>query len=286
MMLILVSLCLIFFALKELINEYQYQKQKKTLTSLLKEEVIKPKTTNRKNNDVAFEKIIAQNSVAVSFLNRFQDEQLWKVYAIVVILGILFLINSIFDIVNLDETTLIVSLFLIAVVIIIIPERLVKAQTAKRIRGVSRDLPLVIDIIAIMVKSGMTVENSFNYLSTRTSNINKDIETILERACLMMEVNGIEQAIDLIYREVPSKEMRMFCTTLKRNISYGDSIYITLLNLSSEIREMQRLSIEEKIAAVSAKMTVPMMVFILFPSLVVIAGPIILKILSMPVFNN
>lgn len=286
MMLILVSLCLIFFALKELIDEYQYQKQKKTLTSLLKEEVIKPKTTNRKNNDVAFEKIIAQNSVAVSFLNRFQDEQLWKVYAIVVILGILFLINSIFDIVNLDETTLIVSLFLIAVVIIIIPERLVKAQTAKRIRGVSRDLPLVIDIIAIMVKSGMTVENSFNYLSTRTSNINKDIETILERACLMMEVNGIEQAIDLIYREVPSKEMRMFCTTLKRNISYGDSIYITLLNLSSEIREMQRLSIEEKIAAVSAKMTVPMMVFILFPSLVVIAGPIILKILSMPVFNN
>ena len=286
MMLILVSLCLIFFALKELINEYQYQKQKKTLTSLLKEEVIKPKTTNRKNNDVAFEKIIAQNSVAVSFLNRFQDEQLWKVYAIVVILGILFLINSIFDIVNLDETTLIVSLFLIAVVIIIIPERLVKAQTAKRIRGVSRDLPLVIDIIAIMVKSGMTVENSFNYLSTRTSNINKDIEAILERACLMMEVNGIEQAIDLIYREVPSKEMRMFCTTLKRNISYGDSIYITLLNLSSEIREMQRLSIEEKIAAVSAKMTVPMMVFILFPSLVVIAGPIILKILSMPVFNN
>ena len=285
-MLILVSLCLIFFSLKELINEYQYQKQKKTLTSLLKEEVIKPKTTNRKNNDVAFEKIIAQNSVAVSFLNRFQDEQLWKVYAIVVILGILFLINSIFDIVNLDETTLIVSLFLIAVVIIIIPERLVKAQTAKRIRGVSRDLPLVIDIIAIMVKSGMTVENSFNYLSTRTSNINKDIETILERACLMMEVNGIEQAIDLIYREVPSKEMRMFCTTLKRNISYGDSIYITLLNLSSEIREMQRLSIEEKIAAVSAKMTVPMMVFILFPSLVVIAGPIILKILSMPVFNN
>jgi len=75
--------------------------------------------------------------------------------------------------------------------------------------------------------------------------------------------------------------MRMFCTTLKRNINYGDSIYITLMNLSSEIREMQRLNIEEKIASISAKMTVPMMFFILFPSLVVIAGPIVLKILSM-----
>ena len=53
-MLILVSLCLIFFSAKELINEYQYQKQKKNLTSLLKEEVVKPKTANRKNNDVAF----------------------------------------------------------------------------------------------------------------------------------------------------------------------------------------------------------------------------------------
>ena len=280
-MLILVSLCLIFFSLKELINEYQYQKQKKNLTSLLKEEVVKPKAGNRKNNDIAFEKIVAQNSAAVSFLNRFQDEQLWKIYAIVIILGVLFLINTIFDIVNLDETTLVIALFLIAVVIIIIPERLVKAQTAKRVKGISRDLPLIIDIIAIMVKSGMTVENSFNYLSTRTSNINKDIEAILERACLMMEVNGIEQAIDLIYREVPSKEMRMFCTTLKRNINYGDSIYITLMNLSSEIREMQRLNIEEKIASISAKMTVPLMIFILFPSLVVIAGPIVLKILRM-----
>ena len=280
-MLILVSLCLIFFSLKELINEYQYQKQKKNLTSLLKEEVVKPKAGNRKNNDIAFEKIVAQNSAAVSFLNRFQDEQLWKIYAIVIILGVLFLINTIFDIVNLDETTLVIALFLIAVVIIIIPERLVKAQTAKRVKGISRDLPLIIDIIAIMVKSGMTVENSFNYLSTRTSNINKDIEAILERACLMMEVNGIEQAVDLIYREVPSKEMRMFCTTLKRNINYGDSIYITLMNLSSEIREMQRLNIEEKIASVSAKMTVPMMIFILFPSLVVIAGPIVLKISRM-----
>ncbi len=278
-MLILISLCLIFFSLKELIDEYQYQKQKKNLTSLLKEEAVKPKTANKKNNDIAFQKIVAQNSTAVSFLNRFQDEQLWKIYAVVIILGVLFLINTIFDIVNLDETTLIVSLFLIAVVIIIIPERLVKAQTAKRIKGISRDLPLIIDIIAIMVKSGMTVENSFNYLSTRTSNINKDIEAILERACLMMEVNGIEQAIDLIYREVPSKEMRMFCTTLKRNINYGDSIYITLMNLSSEIREMQRLNIEERIASVSAKMTVPMMICILFPSLVVIAGPIVLKIL-------
>ena len=281
MMLILISLCLIFFSLKELIDEYQYQKQKKNLTSLLKEEAVKPKTANKKNNDIAFQKIVAQNSTAVSFLNRFQDEQLWKIYAIVIILGVLFLINTIFDIVNLDETTLVISLFLIAVVIIIIPERLVKAQTAKRIKGISRDLPLIIDIIAIMVKSGMTVENSFNYLSTRTSNINKDIEAILERACLMMEVNGIEQAIDLIYREVPSKEMRMFCTTLKRNINYGDSIYITLMNLSSEIREMQRLNIEEKIASVSAKMTVPLMICILFPSLVVIAGPIVLKILSM-----
>ena len=47
-MLILLSLCLIFFSLKELINEYQYQKQKKSLISLLKEEVVKTKTTNRK----------------------------------------------------------------------------------------------------------------------------------------------------------------------------------------------------------------------------------------------
>ena len=145
---------------------------------------------------------------------------------------------------------------------------------------VSRDLPLVIDMMAIMVRSGMTVESSFRYLSTRVKPINKDIASILERACLIMDVNGVELSIDLIQREVPCKEVRMFCVTLRRSISYGNSIFEALLDLSTEMRDMQRLTMEEKIAALAAKLTIPTMVFFLAPVLAIIAGPVFMNIVS------
>ena len=188
--------------------------------------------------------------------------------------------NQIVQFIEIDSNVLLIVLLFIVVFVIIVPDLLVKRQTNRKIKKVSRDLPLVIDMMAIMVRSGMTVESCFRYLSTRVKPINRDIAAILERACLMMDVNGIELSIDLIQREVPSKEMRMFCVTLRRSISYGNSIYDTLLDLSAEMREMQRLTIEEQIAALAAKLTIPTMVFFLAPVLVIIAGPVFMSIVS------
>lgn len=280
-MTIIVSVCLIFFAIKELYGEYQCYKKKCALNLLLNDEIIKPKNVTKSSNNMAFEKIVAKNSATIGFLSRFQEQQIWKVYVIVIIFGIVFLFNTLFDFFEVSQKMLMLIIVITTTLTIIVPEKLVKIQAAKRIRLISKDLPIIIDMMAIMVKSGMTVESGFSYLSKRVGNINKDISSILERACLMMEVNGIELAIDLIYREIPSREMRMFCTTLRRNINYGNSIYDALLDLSAEIREVQRLTIEERIAALSAKMTLPLMFFIMLPVLVVIIGPIVLRIMDL-----
>ncbi|WP_392552784.1 type II secretion system F family protein [Orbus wheelerorum] len=280
-MTILFSIILIGFAVKELFHGYRYHQKKQTLDLLLNGGQVKTQPVTKKNSNIAFEKIISKNSLGINFLRRFQEEQLWKIYSIVILFSILFIANNFIDFIELNQESIVISLFIIICLVIILPERLVKAQTEKKIKGISKNLPLIIDIMAIMIKSGMTIENGFSYLSSRVKKINPDIATILERACIMMEVNGIEPAIDLIYSEVPSKEMRMFCLTLKRSINYGNSIYDALLDLSSEMRELQKLDIEEKIAAISAKMTLPMMVFILFPVLVIIGGPVMMRLVNM-----
>ncbi|OCG26928.1 hypothetical protein A9G45_10335 [Gilliamella sp. HK2] len=279
---ILIPVFLIYIGCKELFDSYWLYQRKEKISLLLNSEN-KEKKTPRKHVDqknIAFEKIAAKNSVSLSFLRRFQEQNSWKVYAVIVVFSLFYLFNQVFSFIELDSSTLLIVLLLIVIMVIILPDRLVKRQTAKRIKKISRDLPLIIDMMAIMVRSGMTVENGFRYLSTRVKPINIDVAAILERACLMMDVNGIELSIDLIQREVPCKEIRMFCVTLKRSISYGNSIYEALLELSAEIREIQKLTIEEKIAAVTAKMTVPMMVFFLAPILVIVAGPVVMNIIS------
>ena len=277
-----ISLFLIVIGCRQLFITYSLFRNKEKIGLILNNESQERNTTKKHVNEknVAFEKIIAKNSVTISFLRNYQDKNSWKIYSVIIVFSIFYLINGIFQLIDVNTNIMVIILVLITISVIIVPDMLVKRQTNRKIKMVSRDLPLVIDMMAIMVRSGMTVESSFRYLSTRVKPINKDIAAILERACLMMDVNGIELSIDLIQREVPSKEMRMFCVTLRRSISYGNSIYDTLLDLSAEMREMQRLTIEEQIAALAAKLTIPTMLFFLAPVLVIIAGPVFMNILS------
>lgn len=279
---ILIPIILIFISCRELRCLYLSHQRKEKLNLLLNNENEEKKAVKKHidQRHVAFEKIAEKNSLTVSFLRRFQEQNSWKIYAIIIAFSFFYLVNQIFYFIELSSNVLIIVLFLIIIVVIILPDKLIKRQTEKRIRRISQDLPLIIDMMAIMVKSGMTVENGFRYLSTRVKPINKDVAVVLERACLMMDVNGIELSIDLIQREVPCKEVRMFCITLKRSISYGNSIYDALLELSAEIREVQKLTIEEKIAAIAAKMTMPMMIFFLVPVLVIVVAPVIMNIIS------
>ncbi|MCO6547284.1 MAG: type II secretion system F family protein [Gilliamella sp.] len=264
-----------------------YQRKEK-LSLLINSEGQETKISKRDINkrDIAFEKIVAKNSLSLGFLRRFQEKNSWKIYAVIIGFSFFYLANQIFSFVEIDSGILLITLVIFTILVIFVPDKLLKRQTAKRIRKISQDLPLIIDMMAIMVKSGMTVENGFKYLSTRVKPINRDVAAILDRACLMMDVNGIELAIDLILKEVPCKEVRMFCITLRRSINYGNSIYDALLDLSAEIREIQKLTIEEKIAAIAAKMTVPMMVFFLAPVLVIVAGPVFMNIVSVLSSNN
>ncbi|RKS87863.1 tight adherence protein C [Orbus hercynius] len=285
---ILFSLWLIMLSTKALFNLYHLNQRIDKVSNILKGENTRKKAV-KKNVDqknIAFEKIIAKNNIIVGFLHRFQSESLWKIYSVIIGFSVFFTLNQFMYLIDIDQSSLLIVLVLITVVVILLPDKIVKMQAKRRVINISRDLPLVIDMMAIMVKSGMTVENGFKYLSSKVKPINRDVATILERACLMMDVNGIEAAVDLIHREVPSKEMRMFCVTLKRSIGYGNSIYESLLDLSAEIREMQKLTIEERIAAIAAKMTMPMMGFILLPVLVIVIAPIIMHLLSLPFFQK
>jgi len=283
---ILTSIALITIGCKQLFSIYSLYRSKQKIGLLLNNEYQENDNSKKHVNEtnVAFQKIVAKNSLTLSFLRTFQNRDSWKIYSVIIAFSLFYLVNQLFQLITVDTITLLIILLLIIIIVILVPGIVVQKHTEKKIRMVSRDLPLVIDMMAIMIRSGMTIESCFKYLSIRIRPINKDIATIMERACIMMDVNGIELSIDLIQREVPSKEIRMLCVTLRRSISYGNSIYESLLELSGEIRDMQKLTIEEKIAALAAKLTIPTMLFFLAPVLAIIAGPVFMNIVS--VFNR
>ncbi|QIQ21316.1 type II secretion system F family protein [Zophobihabitans entericus] len=279
----IICISLIFFAVKGIIDEYQSTKKKEQIVELLNPNPknIGKAQSKEKKADTAFEKVIAKNNQFSYFLKRFENNHLWKIYAVITIFFIFMVVNELFKFVSLDQSVILIILLVTIIFVIIIPGKISASILNKRIRRLSNDVPMLIDMLAVMIQSGMTVENALRFVKDKFAPINPDMASVLERACLKMDVSGINSALSLIYEEVPSREIKMLCSTLQQSVNYGNSIYQILLELASEIRELQILETEEKISAASAKMTLPMMLFILFPILVIVLGPVVVKLTRM-----
>ena len=264
----------LFFAFLYLLTK---NKKKKKISSVL----------GRQGNIVAkneelvsnIEKIYRKTSKTVTFFD-FLDSNIFLKFGIVIAFSLLIFILGALGILKYDKQTQAIIIGVALVLVILIPPRIKNYVMKKKTKKINVDLPYVIDIMSICVQSGMTIENALIYISKNIQFINSDIASLLERTAIKIEVSGIVSALDQLYEEVPSAEVRMFCTTLQQSITYGASISTVLVELSKEMREMQLLSVEEKVASLSAKMAAPMILFIMFPILAIVAGPGFIRMMA------
>ncbi|WP_345337352.1 type II secretion system F family protein [Ferrimonas pelagia] len=141
-------------------------------------------------------------------------------------------------------------------------------------------LPYTTDLIAICVQSGMTIESSVRYLSQELSLFDKDLSYLLSRLNDKAKIVGMELALDDLYEFVPTPEFRSFVMTLKQSLKYGASIYTILVTLAEDIRQEQMLILEERIGKLGAKMSIPLILFVMMPVVILVAAPGVMRMLS------
>jgi len=229
--------------------------------------------------DAPMERMLKKNSRLVRVTDILDQNVIYKLGIATGLSLVLFWVDA-QGIYAIGSTMLMVTIFVIVAVVILLPDRIKSAVVKRRIKSICNDLPFIIDMVAVCVQSGMTVEAALRYISDNTRNINPDIASMLDRTMLKNEVSGISAALEQLYEEVPANEVRMFCSTLQQSIKYGSSVYQVLVDLSKEIRDIQLLAVEEKVASLSARMTIPMIAFIMFPLLIIVAGPGIIGMMS------
>nr|WP_318384058.1 type II secretion system F family protein [uncultured Enterobacter sp.] len=186
-------------------------------------------------------------------------------------------IAKMIGIIELDSQMLLIAGLGIMIVVVIVPARVQASISQRHFRKMSNDIPYAIDLLAVCIQSGLTVEASLSYIANKMELINKDLSSLLVRTVLRADVSGINAALEQLSGEVKNDEIRMLCSTLLQSTKFGSSIYNVLIDLSKEIRQMHLLPMEEKVASLSAKMTIPMIIFILFPLIALVAGPGIIK---------
>jgi len=165
------------------------------------------------------------------------------------------------------------------VVVIIAPDMYLSIRTSNIKRKLSSQLPYLLDMMGVCVQTGMTIESSMTYLAQEMTGFDIDMAHMLKRTNERAQIVGLEKAIEELYIRIPTAEFRSFVMTLSQSLRYGSSIYEVLTRLAMDIREIQMLGLEEKIGKLSAKMSVPLILFIMFPIVILTAAPGVMRMM-------
>lgn len=179
----------------------------------------------------------------------------------------------------LSSTAWVVGAAIWGSLVIIAPDMYLQSKIKARIHRVSTQMPYLLDLMAVCVQTGMTVEASLSYLAKEMKGFDKDLTQVLTKMNERSRMVGLEKALEEMYIEIPSNEMRSFVMTLTQSMHYGSSIYTVLTRLASDIREVQMLELEERIGKLAAKMSVPLIVFIMIPIVILIAAPGVMRLM-------
>ena len=135
----------------------------------------------------------------------------------------------------LSGTAWIVGAAVWGMLVIIVPDMYLQSKIKARVHRISTQMPYLLDLMAVCVQTGMTIEASLSYLAKEMSGFDKDLTQVLTKMNERSRMVGLEKALDEMYIEIPSNEMRSFVMTLTQSMHYGSSIYSVLTTLASEI---------------------------------------------------
>ncbi len=167
-----------------------------------------------------------------------------------------------------------------SLVFIIAPDYYVANRAKKNIYRINQRLPFLLDLMNICIHTGMTIEASLEYLAKELKTVDRDLAYVVQVTVDRSKVIGIESALKEFCKMVPTSEAQSFVMTILNNIQFGSSISAVLLSLASDIREINMLNLEEKVGSMGAKISIPMIIFIMIPIVVLIAAPGIMRMFN------
>lgn len=242
---------------------------------------IRPKEKNQEDlqkgktkQQIELELLLINNNPILKILGIIDKNVRVKLLTIVVVSLIYYLFN-----IGADSTNIMLGIFVVVLLVILIPGILINTILRGKIKNIMNDLAGFIDLVAVNVQTGATIEASLKQVASDFKKLNPDLTYVLLRIIRKAEITGLHAALQDLAISLPTKEIRMFCTVMQQSLNFGSSIYPQLTQLSADIREMQLLVLEEKLGTLSAKMSIPLIIFIMFPIVILILAPGAMRVL-------
>ncbi|OBX11794.1 type II secretion system F family protein [Gallibacterium genomosp. 3] len=239
-----------------------------------KEQSEEEEERKKTKQQIELELLLINNSVILKFLALVDRNIKVKLSLILLLFSIFYLFNP-----NSSSMDFIIAGLVIFIVFTLLPSMLSSSILNSKIKRIMSDLPNFIDLVAVSIQTGNGIDAGLRQVAKDFKALNPDLTHVMLRIMRRAELSGLESALQDLAIAIPTKEIRMFCTVLIQSLNFGSSVYNQLIILSADIREIQLLIIEEKLGTLAAKMSVPLILFIMFPIVFLILAPGAMRVL-------
>jgi tight adherence protein C len=160
------------------------------------------------------------------------------------------------------------------------PTMYLRNAAAKRAKKLQRSLPDGLDLMVICAEAGLSLDASMTRVGREIAGTSAVLAEELSLTAIELGfLPNRHTALNNLTNRTNMAKLRALVNSLIQTERYGTPLANALRVLSAEFRDERMLKAEEKAAALPAKMTVPMIVFILPALFIVLGGPAIIQVM-------
>ncbi len=175
---------------------------------------------------------------------------------------------------------LLVALLVGAGIGLVAPRLFVALRARERCRQVERDLPDVLDLLAINVEAGATLERGFKQIAAKCSGPLAEEFGQVDRDINLFNISNVA-ALERMAERSESRQLGIFCSSLSQSLIQGASIGPALKAQADAARSAQFDALEEQANKLAVKAVIPMALFYLPSTLIIGAAPFLAQVVEM-----
>ena len=162
------------------------------------------------------------------------------------------------------------------------PDIILKSNAKKRAEEVTYSLPDALDLLTVCVEAGLGLDSAISRVAQEQRNSAPILSQELQRVSKEV-LSGIprSEAFRNLLKRNCSEELRSFVSLLIQSDKFGTSIAQSLRVYSETVRVKRRQKAEELASKAGVKMSIPLILFILPATFIVILAPAAISMISL-----
>ena len=176
----------------------------------------------------------------------------------------------------LDAHTVLLAFTVLAGLVVggIVPEYLLRALVARRLRAMARALPDALDLMVMCLESGLTFERALLTVAVELASIEPNLAAEFRQIEAELRLGADRRAVlQAFYRRTAIEGLRDMAMTLIQSERFGTPLAQAMRNIAANERLQRAARAAARADRLPVLMTLPMLLFVVPGTLLLVAGP-------------